>query len=572
VAAPTTRSCRGAATARAHSAARGALDVLLTDAAVGGRSRFLPAGAAVRTVAGLARRPRRPAGRAGALGAELARVAAGRSELRPAKGDRRFADHAWDTNPLLRRLLQAYLAAADGVDGLISDAELDWRDERQARFAAGNVLDALAPTNFPWSNPAVLREIVDHGGTNLARGARQFVRDVSRSPRLPASVDTTGFAVGENLGTSAGSVVLRTDVFELIQYKPQAEQVYDVPLLVVPPTINKFYAIDLAPERSLVEFSVRQGRQMFVISWRNPDARHASWDFDTYVCSILDALETVEQITGSDRTVLGGICSGGILATITAAYLAGIGRQDRLAALVLAVTVIDNANAGTVSSMVDARAAAAAKQLSKRKGYLDGKALAEVFAWLRPGDLIWNYWVNNYLLGKRPPAFDILFWNADTTRMAAGLHADFVDLAVENKLVRPKALTVLGVPIDLAAVTVDAYVAAGIADHITPWENCYRTTQLLGGKTRFVLSTSGHIAALVNPPGNPKATYHTNDENPADAKAWLAQAETHQGTWWTDVADWLNARCGDKRPAPAELGSTAFPPVADAPGTYVFDK
>jgi len=547
-------------------------DALLVDAARGPLRRLLPDSSTARWALSLARNPGNTGRRLRDLGAETGRVVMGSSTLAPDKHDRRFVDVAWTESPLLRRLVQLYLATGRTAEELLADADLSVRDRDRVAFLVENLREALAPSNVPLVNPTSAKLAIDTGGLSLVRGGRQLAKHLASAPRVPQMVDPTGFTLGQNLATTPGSVVLRTDVFELIQYGAQSEEVYEVPLLLVPPTINKYYVIDLAPERSLVEFSVRQGRQMFVMSWRNPDARHASWDFDTYVCSILDALETVEQITGSDRTVLGGICSGGILATITAAYLAGIGRQDRLAALVLAVTVIDNANAGTVSSMVDARAAAAAKQLSKRKGYLDGKALAEVFAWLRPGDLIWNYWVNNYLLGKRPPAFDILFWNADTTRMAAGLHADFVDLAVENKLVRPKALTVLGVPIDLAAVTVDAYVAAGIADHITPWENCYRTTQLLGGKTRFVLSTSGHIAALVNPPGNPKATYHTNDENPADAKAWLAQAETHQGTWWTDVADWLNARCGDKRPAPAELGSTAFPPVADAPGTYVFDN
>jgi polyhydroxyalkanoate synthase len=317
---------------------------------------------------------------------------------------------------------------------------------------------------------------------------------------------------------------------------------------------------------------VRNNRQMFVISWRNPDARHAGWGFDTYIRSILDALEAVEEITGSDMTMLAGICSGGILASITAAYLAGIGRQDRIAGLILAVTVIDNAGAGTVSAIVDERMAKLAKARSARKGYLDGRALAEVFAWLRPGDLIWNYWVNNYLLGKKPPAFDILFWNAATTRMTASLHADFVDLAMYNSLTKPGALTVLGVPIDLKKITVDSYIVAGIADHITPWENCYQSTQLFGGTSRFVLSTSGHIAALVNPPGNPKATFQTNDENASDPKIWLKGAETHQGTWWTDVTDWLRPRSGEKVPAPATLGSRRLQPMEEAPGVYVFDK
>ncbi|HWU31545.1 MAG TPA: alpha/beta fold hydrolase, partial [Marmoricola sp.] len=291
--------------------------------------------------------------------------------------------------------------------------------------------------------------------------------------------------------------------------------------------------------------------------------------------SILDALDAVEEITGSKETLLAGICSGGILASITAAYLAGIGREDRLAGVILAVTVIDNAGAGTVSAIIDERMAKLAKARSARKGYLDGRALAEVFAWLRPGDLIWNYWVNNYLLGKKPPAFDILFWNADTTRMTASLHADFVDMAMYNALTKPGAITVLGVPIDLQKVTVDNYIVAGIADHITPWENCYQTTQLFGGQSRFVLSTSGHIAALVNPPGNPKATYQVGTEDgdtPADSKIWLKGAETHQGTWWTDVSEWLRPRSGKKIPAPATLGSARLQPMEEAPGVYVFDK
>jgi polyhydroxyalkanoate synthase len=266
-----------------------------------------------------------------------------------------------------------------------------------------------------------------------------------------------------------------------------------------------------------------------------------------------------------------GACAGGIIASITAAHLAAVGEQKRLAGLLLLVTVLDTANAGTVGALVDRRLAAAAKAMSRRRGYLDGRALAEVFAWLRPGDLVWNYWVNNYLLGKKPPAFDVLFWNADTTRMTAQLHADFVDLALDNKLLTPGALTVLGTGIDLSQVDADAYLVAGIADHITPWQNCYRSTQLLGGNSRFILSTSGHIAALVNPPANPKARYQTNKNTPANAADWLKTAETEQGTWWPDLQEWLGGRCGAEKPAPKELGGGGLRPIADAPGTYVFD-
>ncbi|WP_426565947.1 PHA/PHB synthase family protein [Angustibacter sp. McL0619] len=548
------------------------LDVLLVDAALTPARRFLPDRSTAKWAASLARRPRNTARRLGGLGAEAGRIVAGTSTVTPRRGDRRFTDAAWTDNPLLERLVQLYLAGGHTLDQLVTDADLDPRDRKRVGFLLENLVEALAPSNFPLVNPASAKAVIDTAGLSLVRGGSQLVKDLASSPRIPEMVDTSGFVLGENVAATPGAVVFHNEVLELIQYQPQSEEVYEVPVLVVPPTINKFYAIDLAPGRSLVEYSVQHGRQMFVISWRNPDARHADWNIDTYVRAILDALDAVEEISGSATTVLGGICSGGILASIAAAYLAGIGRQDRLAAVCLAVTVIDNHDAGTVSALTDPRLATLAKQRSARKGYLDGRALAEVFAWLRPGDLIWNYWVNNYLLGRRPPAFDILFWNSDTTRMTAGLHADFVDIAVDNSLTRPQGITVLGVPIDLGRITVDSYVAAGIADHITPWENCYRTTQLFGGTTRFVLSTSGHIAALVNPPGNPKATYHTNNDETADPKAWLNGAETHQGTWWADIGEWLNARCGELVPAPTDLGSVRLPVLAGAPGTYVMDK
>ncbi|HET6938448.1 MAG TPA: alpha/beta fold hydrolase [Nocardioides sp.] len=548
------------------------LDVLLVEALPSPVRRFLPDMSTARWAVSLARQPRTTARRLGGLGAEAGRIVTGTSTVSPRRGDRRFTDEAWTENPLLKRLVQLYLAGGQSLDQLVADADLGPRDRKRVGFLLENLTEALAPSNVPLVNPASAKAAIDTAGLSLVRGGRQLVKDLASAPRIPEMVDTSGFVIGENIAATPGAVVFRNEVLELIQYQPQTDEVHEVPVLVVPPTINKFYAIDLAPGRSLMEHSVQQGRQMFVISWRNPDARHADWDFDTYVTSILETLDVVEEITGSATTVLGGICSGGILAAIVAAYLAGIGRQDRLAGVCLAVTVIDNHDAGTVAALSDPRLAKLAKQRSARRGYLDGRALAEVFAWLRPGDLIWNYWVNNYLLGKRPPAFDILFWNADTTRMTAGLHADFVDVAVENSLTRPGAVTVLGVPIDLGKVTVDSYVVAGIADHITPWENCYRTTQLFGGTTRFVLSTSGHIAALVNPPGNPKATYHTNDDETADAQAWLQGAETHQGSWWTDVSEWLDERCGEPVPAPKELGTVRLPVLADAPGTYVLEK
>jgi polyhydroxyalkanoate synthase len=540
---------------KTRDAAEAALDVMLTDATEG-RSRFLRPGAAVSLAGGLARHPSRAARRGAHLGAELARVARGRSEARPAKRDRRFADPAWESSWLFRRLLQTYLAVGDAVDGAISDADLDWRHERQARFAADNVLDALAPSNFPWSNPAVIKATVDEGGANLARGARRFAADF---PGLPSTVETSGFAVGETLALTPGTVVLRTEVFELIQYAPQTPEVREVPLLLAPPTINKYYVLDLAPGRSLVEYLVRQGQQVFVMSWRNPGAEQGHFDLDTYAAAVLEARDAVAELTGSPTVHLNGACSGGIIGSAALATA-----HDGFASLTLMVCALDNERAGTVAAFSGRELAAAAVAESARRGYVDGRALSGVFTWLRPNDLVWSYVVNNYLLGRRPPAFDVLFWNQDTVRLAAGLHRDFIHLALENSLVKPGAMEVLGAPVDLGAVALDSYVVAGSTDHIIPWENAYRSTQLLGGASRFVLSTSGHIQALVNPPAEgSRASFRVADENPASPDAWVERAATLPGSWWPDYAAWLAERSGALRPARKPRRG------AKAPGTYV---
>jgi len=359
-------------------------------------------------------------------------------------------------------------------------------------------------------------------------------------------------------------------VFELIRYTPTTETVREVPLLMVPPTINKYYIADLAPGRSIVEHYLNAGQQVFMISWRNPDERHAEWGLDTYGQAILDAMDAVERATGSERVAFQAFCSGGIITAMVLAHLAATGRQDRVAAASYAVTVLDWSRAGTVTALMDEESVKAATERSRKKGYLDGAQLAEVFAWLRPNDLVWNYWVNNYLQGKPPPNFDILFWNADTTRMSAALHRDFIDVALGNALTEPGRATMLGSPVDLSAVTVDSYLTAGIADHLCPWQACYRSTQLLGGDNRFILSTSGHIASLVNPPGNPKSTFQVAGDTPADPEQWLQQAETVQGSWWPDFMTWLGERSGEEIPAPAGPGD--LEELAEAPGTYVFDK
>jgi polyhydroxyalkanoate synthase len=547
------------------------LDAVLVDAALGSR-RFLPDASTARFAGGLARRPGTTGRRLRDLAVEVARAGAGTSTITPSKRDRRFADPAWLENPLLRRVLQAYLATAQTAERLVDDAGLGERDERRVRFLIENLVEALSPSNLPLVNPASVKAAVDTGGLNFLRGGLNLLRDVTSPPRVPQMVDGSSFQVGRNIAATSGAVVLRTELLELIQYRPQTERVFRLPLVIAPPTINKYYVLDLAPGRSLVEYLVQGGQQVFVISWRNPDARHADCGFDAYVQAVIEALDAVDRICGTDRAALFGFCSGGIIATLAAAVLAGAGEQSRLAALGLGVTVLDYTDAGLPGALVDSRLAAAAKAMSRRRGYLDGRALAEVFAWLRPGDLVWNYWVNNYLLGRKPPAFDILFWNADTSRMSAALHADFVDLAMDNALATPKAATVHGLPIDLSGIDVDSYLVAGVADHLTPWHACYRTTRLIGGESRFILSTSGHIAALVNPPDNPKASYRVNAQNAADPQAWLAGAQTVQGSWWPDAVAWFGQRCGPDKPAPRRLGGGGLKPLVDAPGTYVFDS
>jgi poly[(R)-3-hydroxyalkanoate] polymerase subunit PhaC len=554
-----------------RAGAEAGLDVLLTDAAVGGGTRrFIQPRAVAAVGAGVARHPRSVVRRTRALGRELARVVAGDSERAPARGDRRFADEAWQKNWLLRRVMQGYLTVGDAVDGVISDAQLDWQTERHARFAANNVLDALAPTNFPWSNPAVLRAIVDEGGTNLTRGARRFAADVSWPPQLPQSVDTEGFEVGDNLAASPGSVVLRTEVFELIQYKPTTSEVREVPLLFVPPTINKYYILDLAPGRSMVEYLVAAGQQVFVVSWRNPDEAQGHFDLDTYADAVIEARQAVAEVTGQRAVHVNAACSGGIITSGALGHLAVEGGLGDVASLTLFVCALDNTRAGDVGALASREAAAAAVAESARRGYLDGQALAGVFAWLRPNDLVWNYVVNNYLLGRKPPAFDVLYWNQDAVRLAAGLHRDFVRLAMDNSMTRAGGLEVLGSPIDLKRVDVDSYIVAGLKDHIVPWQNAYASTQLLGGEKRFVLSTSGHIQALVNPPApDSRSSYRVAGEHPADPREFVEQAPTVPGSWWPDYVEWLQERSGELRPAPKKLGGSGQRTLGKAPGTYV---
>jgi polyhydroxyalkanoate synthase len=501
---------------------------------------------------------------------ELVRIATGGSALAPDTKDKRFADPAWRESAAYRALAQCYLAWGNALNRFVDEAQMDKRDAERARFVISLLTDAFSPTNSLAGNPAALKRLLDTGGASLVHGIENLVADLARNGGLPAQVDRRKFAVGKNLATTPGSVVYRTPVMELIQYRPMGQDVHKRPLLIAPPQINKFYVFDLVPEKSIVQLALKGGLQTFAISWKNPTAADSDFGFDTYVGALEEAVDVMRDITGSDDVNIWGSCSGGIT---TSAFLAHLAARDErkvhsatVAVCVLDMAVAQNTPAGLFLTPESILAAKSASQLA---GVLEGRELARMFAWMRPNDLIWNYWVNNYLMGHAPPAFDVLYWNNDTTRLAARLHGDFLDLIDTNPFVDAGTLEVRGTPLDMGKLDIDSYVVAGVTDHITPWQGCYKTAKLYGERSTFVLANSGHIQSLLNPPGNPKATFWTGATRAGDAEAWLDQATKHQGSWWPHWLEWIKARSGETVPAPADLGSERNPPLDAAPGRYV---
>jgi polyhydroxyalkanoate synthase subunit PhaC len=431
------------------------------------------------------------------------------------------------------------------------------------------ITDSLAPTNTLLGNPAALKRAWQTRGQSLLAGARNVVHDVRHNSGMPSMVDTRPFSVGGNLAVTPGHVVHRSDVFELIQYTPVTPKVYARPLVMIPPQINKYYITDLAPGRSLVEHAVAAGIPYFAVSWRNPTPAERDWNLDTYVAACLEALDVACAVTGSGDANLLGICAGGVTTACVLGHLAA--RGDRRAnSVTFLVAGLETTDDSTVGMLASKPAVEMARRRSRRAGVLDGRDLGRMFAWLRPNDLVWNYWVNNYLFGENPPAFDILYWNSDTTRLPAGLHADFLDITVDDALTKSGAVEVLGTPIDLSSANCDAYVLAAATDHIIPWTAAYRTTQILGGRSQFVLASSGHVQAILNPPNGSKGSYRTGrGRPPADPAVWRERAEEHPGSWWDHWLSWLGRRSGRRIAAPGRPGNEAHPPIEPAPGRYV---
>jgi poly[(R)-3-hydroxyalkanoate] polymerase subunit PhaC len=501
----------------------------------------------------------------GAVGLRLARGVLGGDGADKVDADRRFSDRAWSDNPFLRGAAESYLVASRWAERTLHAAGLPERKERKARFALRLLLDAAAPTNQLWIHPSVVKEAIDTGGLSLARGFGNFLEDVVRNGGRPAQVDRSAFEVGRTLAATPGRVVFRNDLIELLAYEPQTETVFSQPVLYSPPWVNKYYVMDLAPERSFVEYAVAQGFTVFASSYRNPDESMAELQLDDYLRDgLLAALDRVSEITGSPGAHVLGVCLGGTLTAMALGVLAARGEAGRIASAALINTLVDFTDPGDVAVFTDEESIARIEAKTRRRGYLKSSEMAATFTWMRGNDLVWSYVVSSWGLGKRPPAFDVLAWNADGTRLPAAMHSQFLRACyLENALARGE-LEVDGTRIDLSQVHAPLYVLGCERDHIAPWRTAYAATQLVGGERRFVLASSGHIAGMVNPPGNPKASFRTRDETPADPEEWLRGAERTDGSWWEDWAAWTSPRAGE-RVAPSGL-----PDGEPAPGRYVF--
>jgi polyhydroxyalkanoate synthase len=486
----------------------------------------------------------------------------------PVLPDRRFADPAWAGNPFFFALLQCYLAAGQlGTDIRAAGRSGDPVTDAKAELAAGFVLDALAPTNFLPTNPAALKRAFETGGTSLVRGAGNFVADLLTNGGMPRQVDTRPFKLGVNLAATPGKVVFANDLMELIQYTPQTRQVRAVPMLASPPWINKYYVMDLAPGRSFLEWAVTHERTVFAISYRNPDASMRGVTLDDYLLhGPRQALDVIADITGAPKIDIVGLCLGGALTGMLAAYLAGTG-DDRLGSLTLLNTMLDYADPGVLGAFTDERTVARLERQMASAGYLEGRQMATTFDVLRANDLIFSYVVSGWLMGQDPPAFDILAWNADSTRMPAAMHSFYLRHLYGGNELAQGVMELAGQRLSLADVKSDAYVVGAVNDHIVPWRGSYQATSLLGGDVRYVLSSGGHIAGIVNPPG-PKAWHQIGVRYPPDAAAWQAGAARTEGSWWQDWTDWAAPRAGHLV-APPPMGSERFPPLRDAPGDYV---
>ncbi len=492
--------------------------------------------------------------------------------IAPERGDRRFKDAAWNDNVLFDFIKQSYLLTSRFLVEVVKERDgLDDKTQQKVDFYTRQFVDALAPTNFVATNPEVLKLTVETRGENLLKGLKNMLDDLERGRgRLAIRMtDLEAFEIGKNVGTTPGKVVFQNDLMQLIQYEPTTEKVHKRPLLIVPPWINKFYILDLQPKNSFIRFCVEQGFTTFVVSWVNPDEKLAHKSFEDYMQEgPLAALDAMRKATGEREATAIGYCLGGTLMASTMAYLA-TKRDTRLKAVTFFTALVDFENPGELGVFIDEEQLVALEESMSKRGYLDGSEMATTFNLLRANDLIWSFVINNYLLGKEPFPFDLLYWNSDSTRMPAAMHSFYLRRCYhENKLIEPGAVTLCGTPIDLRKVKGPIYWVSTREDHIAPWKSTYAATQIYQGEKRFVLAGSGHIAGVVNPPAANKYGFWTNDALPADPDEWLAGATQHPGSWWEDWAAWNGAKAGPKIPA-RKPGDGELEVIEDAPGSYV---
>ena len=501
------------------------------------------------------------------MGQETAPVA------QPGKTDRRFKHDDWQNNFLYDYIKQSYLIAARHLHESLGSVEgLDEKTAKKVDFYTRQYIDALSPSNFLLTNPEVMRETVSSGGMNLLKGLNNLLEDLSRGNGEQLRVrmtDTEAFKLGGNIATTRGKVVYQNDIMQLIQYEPLTDSVHATPLLIIPPWINKFYILDLREKNSFVRWAVEQGHTVFVISWVNPDKKLAHKSFDDYLTEgALAALDAVRDITGEKQANVIGYCLGGTLLASTLAWLAAK-RQERIRSATFFVTMIDFERPGELEVFIDEQQIGALEKKMEARGYLEGSEMATTFNMLRANDLIWSFVINNYLLGKEPFPFDLLYWNSDSTRMPAAMHSFYLrNMYLKNLLRLPGGITLAGVPIDIGKVKTPAYFISTIEDHIAPWQSTYAGAQLLKGPVRFVLGGSGHIAGIINPPDANKYGYWINEEPALTAGEWLKGATQHAGSWWTDWQQWVSGHGGDKADA-RKPGNAKYKPIEDAPGSYV---
>jgi polyhydroxyalkanoate synthase len=484
-------------------------------------------------------------------------------------GDPRFVDPTWESNAGFYGLRQCYLLWAQAMRELSESARDDGETASKAEFAVGQLVDALAPTNFFFGNPAALKKAFETGGTSLGGGLSRFLDDLVNNGGWPRQVDRSALSPGKGLAVTPGKVVFRNRLVELIQYESRTETVFETPLLLSPPWINKYYVMDLAPGKSFVEFAVEHGHTVFCISYRNADESLRDVGFEDYLREgPLSALEVIGEIAAAERVNVVGLCLGGTLAAAMLAHLAGReARSPSVSSATLLNSLVDFSEPGPLGHFVDPTSVERLERRMAKNGYLSGEEMAGTFNLLRANDLVWRYVASGWLMGEDPPSFDILAWNADATRMPARMHSEYLrSMYLENRLAAG-TLEIDGQVVSLAESSADVYIVSAREDHITPWRSCYRTTQLVGGPARFVLTSSGHIAGIVNPPG-PKRRYWLNESLPPEPDEWLAGAREVQGSWWEDWARWIAEHAGEQRDPP-RLGSDAHPPLEDAPGTYV---